>query len=158
MTKYTPDNFTVLLVWRAKDGTPMQANLHDVIAHRPDGDEVVRVLTACDGNSSPFLAKWGRLAAIFHDPRFFYCRGWWAANKTLFRDMRDGDGRSIFLAGAFFLVLTIYPLAYIRHWLRRRFGLFRGDEARKELPKGALEVSVAVRHAMRKLRLDDFRQ
>ena len=136
----------------------MQANLHDVIAHRPDGDEVVEALTSCDGNSSPFLAKFGRLSAIFHDPRFFRCDGWWEANKVLFRDMRDGDGRGILLSAAFWLVLTVYPFAYVRHWLRRRFGWFQGDVARKELPDGALEVSVAVRHAMRQLRLDRRRQ
>ena len=127
----------------------MQANIHPIIIIRDGVRQVIEALFACDGCSSPFLAKWARRSSIPHDYAFWHCTGWWAANLQLFRDMREIDGRGILLAGAFWLALTIWPVAYIRHMLRRRYGWFQQDVARRIIPERVLADVAAWRVAAR---------
>ena len=152
--QFFPANFMHLAVWLAKDGTPMQCNLLPIIIIRDGVRQVIEALFACDGCSSPFLSKYARRSSIPHDYAFWHCTGWWAANLQLFRDMREIDGRGILLAGAFWLALTLWPWAYIRHMLRRskigrRRGWFLCDEARRIIPEGvaADAAALAARYA-----------
>ena len=153
--QFFPMRHFQMSVWQAEDGTPMQCNMQEIVIVRRDGSrKVIPPLFACDGNSSPFMAKYGRRAAFPHDWAFWYCEGWWQANLNFYRDMRDLDGRGIPLSGAFWLVLTLWPWAYVRHLLRRskigrRRGWFKCDEARRILPEGiaAEQAALARRHA-----------
>ena len=154
-----PQGFIPVIEFQSEDGKPMKMTCADIVILRPRpsltgmaayDNETIPAMTVLDGNSSPLFPKQGRRSAYPHDLRFRNCKGLLAANRTLYRDMRDWDGRGVLLSGAFWLVLTLFPFAYLRHYLRRRYRwkwLVR-DEKRWIPPRGAKAVARVVREEM----------
>ena len=154
-----PQGFIPVIEFQSEDGKPMKMTCADIVILRPRPSltgmaiydpEIIPAMTVLDGCSSPFLPRDARRGAYPHDIRFRNCRGWWAANLTFFRDMRDWDGRNVVICGLFWLALTLFPFAYLRHYLRRRYRwkwLVR-YEKRWIPPRGAKAVARVVREEM----------